>query len=212
MTLVKCIQVWLALFVLTAVLVLVFVPTARLSAAVQSEVESARATLGTTDTDRVVAAANRWHSVVFSSSLAVSAANATSRDSNDGVKGASYAFGRILKAAQESVSYVSYLAIFRVQWLLESAVSILLFVAAASVDGWAIRRRRAYSFAYTSTVVYNASAYVVLTAAFLPLFYLILPFPAPPALLPAAGVAIAGAVWVFFAHLPGAAPIVGMTT
>jgi len=85
-------------------------------------------------------------------------------------------------------------------------------VIAAAIDGLAVRRRRAFTFATTSTSIYNAASYLVLSAAMLPLLYLVAPIPVPTAALPLAGLAVAGAVWTFFAHLPGAAPIVGLRT
>ena len=104
------------------------------------------------------------------------------------------------------------LGVYRLRWLRTALAPLLAFVIAAVVDGLAVRRRRAFTFATTSTVIYNAASYVVLSAAMLPLLYLAAPVPVPTAALQLAGLAVAGVVWTFFAHLPGAAPIVGLRT
>lgn len=211
MTLGKCFQLWFGLLVVCIVLILVFISPTWLSGVVAREVAESRMTVGSKDTDRVVAATNEWYLCAFERHEMRVAQTKAKTVQHNGAR-TSIALNRLLAGAVERFDYIGYLIMFRLQWLVEAGMPILLFVIAAAIDGLAIRRRRAYTFAYTSTVVYNASSYVVLTVAFLPLIYLIAPVVVPVTFLPFAGIGIAAAVWVFFAHLPGAAPMIGMRT
>jgi len=88
----------------------------------------------------------------------------------------------------------------------------LACLVAAAIDGLAIRRRRAFTFATTSTVLYNAAGYGVLLSVLVPAICLAAPARTAMAAMPAVALGMALAIWTFFAYLPGAGPLIGLRT
>ncbi|HXN15428.1 MAG TPA: DUF4400 domain-containing protein, partial [Usitatibacter sp.] len=112
----------------------------------------------------------------------------------------------------ERLRSLLFLALYRLSAIGEAALPLMLGILAAAIDGLAVRRRRAYSFATTSTAAYNAATYILLSLSMSAFLYLVAPLALPAALLPLAAFGAAGAVWIVFAHLPGAGPLIGLRT
>jgi lipopolysaccharide export LptBFGC system permease protein LptF len=190
---------WIALFALEILLTLSFVPPHRLRAVISAELTESKRMLGDENADRAVRAANDAYGNLLAATPLVGAREEPESPIRPARRGID-----VILARGEALLY---LALFRINTLRGLAIPTMALVFAAAVDGLAMRRRRAFSFATTSTAVYNAASYLVLSFSVLPLLYLMAPVPVSPAALPIAGIAAAGAVWVFLAHLPGAAPI-----
>lgn len=199
---------WVILLVGEILLTLAFVPPAKIRTLVETELANSRALLGQRDTDRVIGATNRS----FEAIVAPRPSSAAGRPESPGgaeervVQG----LGRASSVVMERVRGLAYLALYRLHWMGESILPLSVISVGAAIDGLVVRRRRAYTFTSTSTSAYSAATYLVLSASFLPLLYLVAPIAVPAAALPLAGLAFAGAVWVFFAHLPGAGSIMGL--
>jgi hypothetical protein len=207
MSLGGCLRAWIALVALEIILTLAFVPAERLHALIASEIATSRAAVGAAETERIVAAAQEdLHWFIAAVPFAASREPANSEDSPiTGATRGSQLVGERLRA-------LAFLGVYRLCWLRTALAPLLACVIAAAIDGLAVRRRRAFTFATTSTVIYNAASYLMVSTSMLPLMYFIAPMPIPVACLPFAGLAVAGAVWTLLAHLPGAAPIVGLRT
>lgn len=201
---------WVAALMAMLVLTLAYVDPAKITLLVDAEIQKADMTLGSSDTRRVVARTNELWQTLFADP--VEAQKQRMDESTE--KSAKVAAGltRTVQTIMDRVKGLAYLAMFRLQWITEAIVPALIFIIAASVDGLAARRGRAFTFKSTSTVSFNTSSYAMVAAALLPLFYLIVPTSIPPVLPLLSGLGVAAAVWVFFAHLPGASPIIGMQT
>jgi|GEM_PF-2835116 len=207
MSLVGSLRAWIALVALEIILTLAFVPAERLHALIASEIATSRAAVGEAETERIVAAAQKYlrRLIEVLPFAATREPAGTEESPMTGAKRGSALVGERFRA-------LAFLGAYRLCWLPAALGPFVACVIAAAIDGLAVRRRRAFTFATTSTSIYNAASYLVLSAAMLPLLYLVAPIPVPTAALPLAGLAVAGAVWTFFAHLPGAAPIVGLRT
>ena len=200
-------RAWIALVGLEIILTLAFVPAERLHVLIASEVATSRAAVGEVETERVVAAAQKDLRGLIEAFPFAATRESTGTEESP-MTGAKR--GRALVG--ERFQALAFLGAYRLRWLQTVLGPSVALVIAAAIDGLAVRRRRAFTFATTSTSIYNAASYLVLSASMLPLLYLAAPIPVPTATLPLAGLAGAGAVWTFFAHLPGAAPIVGLRT
>ena len=209
MSLGGCLRMWLAILVAEIGLTLMLVPPAKIQALVEAELSDSRVLLGAADTDRVVEATNRSFEAVVGSVGSSAPRPPHIADSDEPV---AQGMARASSVVIERVRGVVYLALYRLHWMRESILPLSLIAIAAAIDGLVVRRRRAYTFTSTSTSAYSAATYLVLSASFLPLFYLVAPVAVPAAALPLAGLAFAGAIWVLFAHLPGAGSIMGLRT
>ena len=207
MSLGGCLRAWIVLTALEVVLTLAFVSAERLHSLIVGEIAAARAVVGETETERIVTAAREDMRHLIEALPFGEAREAPTVEASP-MTGAKR--GSALVA--ERLQALLLLGAYRLRWLWTALPAFLACVTAAAIDGLAVRRRRAFTFATTSTVIYNAASYLVLSAAMLPLLYLVIPIPLPIAALPLAGLAVAGAVWTFFAHLPGAAPVIGLRT
>ncbi len=212
MSLGGCIRAWIILLALEIVFTLAFVPPARLRALIAAELTASRVVLGERDTDRVVSVSNEAFTTVLEAWPALNPEADSSRDALQWLESPMQGAQRGIAIVRERVHGLLFLALYRLNWMREALIPLIACVAAAAVDGLAVRRRRAFTFATTSTALYNAASYFVLSASMLPLLYLFAPIALPAAVLPLAGLAVAAAVWTFCAHLPGAAPIIGLRT
>lgn len=212
MSLGGCIRAWIILLALEIVFTLAFVPPARLRALIAAELTASRAALGERDADRVVSMSHEAFRAVLEALPALNPETDRSGDAPQWLESPMQGAQRAIAIGLERVHGVLFLALYRLHWMREALIPLVACVAAAAVDGLAVRRRRAFTFATTSTAIYNAASYFVLSASMLPLLYLFAPIAVPAAALPLAGLAVAGAVWMFCAHLPGAAPIIGLRT
>ena len=200
MSLAGFLRVWLALFALENLLTLAFVPPPRLRTVMASEIAESRRVLGDEATERAVRGARESFKAVVRAMPFLEARD----ESESPIRPARRGFDRVLERGQALVELALYRASVQGGFL----IPILAIITAAAIDGLAMRRRRAFSFATTSTAVYNTASYLVLSTLVLPLLYLAAAVPVSPAFFPIIGIAAAGAVWVFLAHLPGAAPII----
>ncbi|MCA3018731.1 MAG: DUF4400 domain-containing protein [Rhodocyclaceae bacterium] len=215
MTLGKLFGFWFSLLMITLVVVFVGVTPAQLRDTAMIEIETSRHLIPSKDVDKIIRRVNEWHAAFTGLAQSYQASQKAASGQTRNTRGAaelSQPMNNIIRGILDRASYLMYLVSFRLLWLAEAMVPMAVFAIAAAIDGLAIRRRRGYTFAATSTAIYNFSSYAVMTAAFLPLYYLIAPLALPAIALSAACMCIGAAVWVFFAHLPGAAPIIGMQT
>ena len=206
MSLGGCLRGAIAVLVLEVVLTLAFVSSTRLEAIASQDIASGAAMVGAGAQERITTttgSALAWFHEAWSrdehpSAEQEDAVIAPAQRGSDRVRRKALAFLQI---------FTIRLAIAR-----EFIGPALACMVAAAIDGLAIRRRRAFTFATTSTVVYNAATYGLLLAVMIPLLY----FAAPVALsmwaFPMAGLGMVLATWAFFAYFPGAAPIIGLRT
>jgi uncharacterized protein DUF4400 len=196
-----CFRVWIALWALEILLTLSFVEPSRLDTLVELEFARSRQTLGDAGAEQ----AGRRTGALLAPLLKGAASESAQEPDSSPMHAAGQAIGRIGERARALLVLMT----FRVCSWWELSVAGAACVAAAGVDGLMVRRRRAFRFATTSTVLYNAAGYMLICALMAPLVCLVAPVALPPATPLVGALAAAGAVWLLCAHLPGPSTVIG---